>query len=57
MHNLCERSNESIRRAMDENQGAIFAIHDRALPRHLLMQGRVVFELLINPDSDASDLR
>jgi protein TonB len=43
------RSDESIRRVMDGNKGPIFAIYNRALRRDPLLQGKLVFEMVIDP--------
>jgi outer membrane biosynthesis protein TonB len=51
------RSDEAIRRVMDENKGAIFAIYNRALRRDPLLEGKLVFEMLINPDGSVSDIQ
>ena len=42
------RSDESIRREMDRNKGAIFAIYNQALRRNPLLQGKLVFEMVID---------
>src|SRR5690606_573739 len=42
------RSDESIRRVMDQNKGAIFAIYNRALRETPDLQGRFVFEMVID---------
>ena len=42
------RSDESIRRVMDRNKGAIFAIYNRALRKDPLLQGKLVFEMEID---------
>jgi periplasmic protein TonB len=43
------RSDESIRRIMDGNKGAIFAIYNRALRTDPQLQGKLVFEMVIDP--------
>ena len=50
------RSDESIRRIMDRNKGAIFAIYNRALRRDPTLQGKLVFEMAISPDGSISAL-
>ncbi len=44
------RSIEEIRRVFDANKGAIFSIYNRALRRDPTLQGRVVLELVIDPN-------
>ena len=44
------RSDESIRRVMDRNKGAIFAIYNRALRRDPTLAGKLVFDMTIEPD-------
>jgi outer membrane biosynthesis protein TonB len=41
------RSDESIRRIMDKNKGAIFAIYNRALRKNPRLRGKLVFEMQI----------
>jgi hypothetical protein len=41
------RSDESIRRIMDKNKGAIFAIYNRALRKNPRLRGELVFEMQI----------
>ncbi len=42
------RSDESIRRIMDANKGAIFAIYNRALRVDPQLRGKLVFEMVID---------
>ncbi len=42
------RSKEEIRKVMDKNKGAIFAIYNRALRKNPALEGKVVFKLEIN---------
>ncbi|ARN72783.1 AgmX/PglI C-terminal domain-containing protein [Oceanicoccus sagamiensis] len=51
------RSDESIRRIMDKNKGAIFAIYNRALRKDPTLEGKYVFELLIEPDGSVSEAK
>ncbi|MEM9254711.1 MAG: AgmX/PglI C-terminal domain-containing protein [Pseudomonadota bacterium] len=51
------RSDESIRRIMDENKGAIFAIYNRALRRDPLLEGKLVFEMVINAKGNVDELK
>lgn len=44
------RSIEDIRRVFDGNKGAIFAIYNRALRQDPTLQGKVVLELVIDPE-------
>ena len=48
------RSDDSIRRIMDRNKGAIFAIYNRALRRDPTLQGKLVFEMQIEPSGAIS---
>lgn len=43
------RSDEAIRRVMDKNKGAIFAIYNRALRKDPLLQGKLAFEMVVDP--------
>ncbi|PLW68065.1 AgmX/PglI C-terminal domain-containing protein [Pseudohalioglobus lutimaris] len=51
------RSDESIRRVMDRSKGAIFSVYNRALRKDPLLEGKVVFEMVIEPSGEVSDLR
>ncbi len=51
------RSDESIRRIMDQNKGAIFAIYNRALRKDPALQGKFVFEMLIEPNGSVSEVK
>jgi hypothetical protein len=50
------RSDESIRRVMDDNKGAMFAIYNRALRKDPLLHGRLVFEMVIDPSGSIAQL-
>jgi periplasmic protein TonB len=50
------RSDEAIRRMMDQQKGGIFAIYNRALRQDPALQGRFVFEMVIEPDGSVSDV-
>jgi outer membrane biosynthesis protein TonB len=50
------RSDESIRRVMDRNKGAIFAIYNRALRRNPMLQGKLVFEMVIQASGTISEV-
>jgi outer membrane biosynthesis protein TonB len=50
------RSDESIRRVMDDNKGAMFAIYNRALRTDPLLHGRLVFEMVIDPSGSIAQL-
>ncbi|GAB5452825.1 MAG: hypothetical protein Hals2KO_31530 [Halioglobus sp.] len=50
------RSDEEIRRVMDSNKGAIFALYNRALRRDPLLEGKLVFEMVIHPDGSIAEL-
>jgi len=51
------RSDESIRRVMDKNKGAIYSIYNRALRKDPLLQGKLVFEMLINAAGRVVELK
>lgn len=51
------RSDESIRRVMDRNKGAIFAIYNRALRKDPTLQGKFVFEMVIEPGGSVSAVK
>lgn len=51
------RSDESIRRIMDNNKGAIFAIYNRALRKDPLLEGKLVFEMIIDANGSIEDLK
>lgn len=51
------RSDESIRRVMDANKGAIFSIYNRALRRNPALQGKFMFEMTIEPNGSVSALK
>lgn len=50
------RSDDAIRRVMDRNKGAIFAIYNRALRQDPLLEGKLVFEMLIAPSGQVTEL-
>ncbi|MAT95089.1 MAG: energy transducer TonB [Halioglobus sp.] len=50
------RSDEAIRRVMDRNKGAVFALYNRALRRDPMLQGKLVFEMVIAPDGRITEL-
>lgn len=51
------RSDEAIRRVMDRNKGAIFAIYNRALRENAALQGKFVFEMVIEPGGQVSEVK
>jgi protein TonB len=51
------RSDESIRRVMDDNKGAIFAIYNRALRKDPLLHGKLAFEMVIDPAGGVAQLK
>lgn len=51
------RSDESIRRVMDQNKGAIFSIYNRALRENPDLKGRFVFEMVIAPNGQVTDIK
>jgi hypothetical protein len=50
------RSDESIRLVMDDNKGAIFSIYNRSLRKDPLLQGRLVFEMVIDPSGSVAQI-
>lgn len=52
-----QRSIEEIRRIFDANKGAIFAIYNRALRADPTLQGKVVLELVIDPNGRVADCK
>ena len=48
------RSIEEVRRVFDANKGAIFSIYNRALRQDPTLLGKVVLELVIEPDGTVS---
>lgn len=51
------RSDESIRKIMDRNKGAIFAIYNRALRKDPTLQGKVVVQMVIEPSGQVSAVK
>jgi hypothetical protein len=51
------RSDESIRRVMDQQKGGIFAIYNRALRQDSTLQGKFVFEMVIDPSGEVSEVK
>ena len=51
------RSDQSIRRVMDKNKGAIYSIYNRALRKDPLLEGKLVFEMLINAGGKVTELK
>jgi hypothetical protein len=51
------RSDESIRRVMDQQKGAIFTIYNRALRQDPTLQGKFVFEMVIEPSGEVSAVK
>ncbi len=49
------RSNEDIRKVMDANKNAIYAIYNRALRTNPALEGKMVFKLVIEPNGKVSD--
>lgn len=50
------RGDDAIRRVMDRNRGAIFALYNRALRSNPLLEGKLVFEMVIHPDGHVTEL-
>jgi len=54
--NLGGRSDAAIRRVMDRNKGVIFSVYNRALRKDPLLEGKVVFRMVIEPSGTISTL-
>ena len=52
-----ERSDEDIRKIMDRNKSAIFAIYNRALRRDPTLEGRVIVKIVIEPGGAVSSVQ
>jgi protein TonB len=50
------RSDESIRRVMDRNKGAIYAIYNRALRKDPLLAGKIMFEMVIGSSGEVAEI-
>jgi outer membrane biosynthesis protein TonB len=48
------RSDEDIRKIMDRNKGAIFAIYNRALRKDPMLAGKLTVQLIIEPSGQVS---
>ncbi len=48
------RSDEDIRKVMDKNKAAIFAIYNRELRKNPTLEGKVVFKMVIEPSGKVS---
>lgn len=48
------RSDEDIRKIMDKNKAAIFAIYNRELRKNPTLEGKVVFNMVIEPSGQVS---
>lgn len=54
---LARRTDEEIRRVIDQHLGAIFSIYNRALRQNPALQGKMVVYLVIEPDGQISQVR
>lgn len=50
------RSREEVERVFDRNKGAIYALYDRALRQDPTLQGKLVVQLVIEPDGQVSEV-
>lgn len=50
------RSDDAIRQVMDRNKGAIFAIYNRALREDPLLEGKLVFEMVIAASGEVAEV-
>lgn len=48
------RSRQEVERVFDRNKGAIYALYDRALRQDPTLQGKLVVQLVIEPDGSVS---
>ena len=53
---ISARSEQDIRKVMDQNKGAIFAIYNRALRRNPALEGKVKVSLVIEPNGSVSSV-
>jgi len=51
------RSEQSMRKTMEQNKGAVFSIYNRALRKDPSLEGRVVVEIIIEPNGRVSSAR
>jgi len=51
------RDMESIRRTFEQHKGAIYAIYNRALRKDPTVQGKFVFNIVIEPDGSISEIK
>jgi len=51
------RSEEQMRKIMDQNKGAMFNIYNRALRKDPTLEGKVVFEMVIEPNGRISSAK
>ncbi len=52
-----ERSQEQIRRVLDGSKGALYSLYARTLRQNPSLQGKVTFELDIQPDGSVSNVQ
>lgn len=52
-----KRSEEQMRKVMDKNKSAMFSIYNRALRKDPTLEGKVVFEMVIEPDGRISSAK
>lgn len=50
------RSEAEIRRVLEANKSSLYTLYSRALRANPLLKGKVVFELVINPDGSLADV-
>ncbi len=50
------RSEAEIRRVLEANKSSLYTLYSRALRSNPLLTGKVVFELVINPDGSLADV-
>ena len=50
------RSEAAIRRVLEANKSSLYTLYSRALRANPLLKGKVVFELVINPDGSLAEV-
>lgn len=51
------RSEAEIRRVLEANKSSLYTLYSRALRSNPLLKGKVVFELVISPDGNLTEIR
>jgi protein TonB len=56
-HSDTGRSEESIRKTMDRNKGAVFAVYNRALRKNPGLRGTLTVQMIIEPSGDVASVK